>query len=136
MAIPKPGEAVRGSRSGRPVMALFDLLGRRWLLRIIWELRATPLTFRELQDRCDGMSPTVLNRRLRDLRDVDIVILAASGGYALSRSGEQLLAALMPLQHWSEGWQKRLAKKSMAADDNATTLPGEALRPARRRSSA
>ena len=31
--------AVRGSRTGRPIMALLDLLGRRWTLRIIWELR-------------------------------------------------------------------------------------------------
>ena len=27
---PKPGRPVRGSRSGVPVMALLDLLGRRW----------------------------------------------------------------------------------------------------------
>ena len=42
--MPKQGSAmkkraVRGSRTGRPVMALLDLLGRRWSLRIIWELR-------------------------------------------------------------------------------------------------
>ena len=35
--------AVRGSRTGRPVMALLDLLGRRWTLRIVWELRDGPL---------------------------------------------------------------------------------------------
>jgi len=35
---------VRGSRSGRPIMALLDLLGRRWTLRIIWELhRQSPI---------------------------------------------------------------------------------------------
>jgi DNA-binding HxlR family transcriptional regulator len=104
-------------------MALLDLLGRRWVLRILWELRAAPLTFRELQDRCDGMSPTVLNQRLRDLREADIVILAESGGYALSRSGAQLLAALMPLQQWSEGWQKRLSKKTIDADAGAAKRP-------------
>ena len=30
---------VRGSASGRPIMVLLDLLGRRWSLRIVWELR-------------------------------------------------------------------------------------------------
>ena len=45
--------AVRGSRSGRPIMALLDLLGRRWTLRVLWELRADALGFRELQARCD-----------------------------------------------------------------------------------
>lgn len=118
MALPKPGIPVRGSRSGRPIMALLDLLGRRWLLRIIWELRETPLTFRELRDRCDAMSPTVLNVRLRELRDADIVVLAESGGYALSRSGGQLLEALTPLQRWSDGWQKKLALKESAAADS------------------
>jgi len=36
---PRPGRPVRGSRTGRPIMALLDLLGRRWVLRILWELR-------------------------------------------------------------------------------------------------
>ncbi|HJV56497.1 MAG TPA: transcriptional regulator, partial [Methylomirabilota bacterium] len=36
---PRPGWPVRGSRTGRPIMALMDLLGRRWALRVIWELR-------------------------------------------------------------------------------------------------
>jgi DNA-binding HxlR family transcriptional regulator len=91
-------------------MALLDLLGRRWLLRILWELRDAPLTFRQLQERCDAMSPTVLNQRLRELRDADIVE-ATGEGYALSRSGAQLLQALLPLQQWSEQWRKRLLAK-------------------------
>jgi len=33
---------VRGSRTGRPIMVLLDLLGRRWALRIVWELREEP----------------------------------------------------------------------------------------------
>jgi len=54
-------------------MALLDLLGRRWALRVMWELRSGPLTFRELRERCDGMSPSVLNDRLLELREADIV---------------------------------------------------------------
>ncbi len=115
MALPKPGSPVRGSQTGRPIMALLDLLGRRWLLRILWELRDTPLTFRELRERCDAMSPTVLNQRLHELRDADIVMLEEPGGYTLTRSGWQLLEALMPLQRWSTQWQKRLAAKEARA---------------------
>ena len=111
MSLPKPGTPVRGSRSGRPVMALLDILGRRWMLRVIWELRDTALTFRELQARCDEMSPTVLNQRLRELRDAEIVMLAEQGGYSLSKSGVQLLEALMPLQKWSDKWGKNLYQK-------------------------
>ena len=72
--MPKPAAvtrktAVRGSRTGRPIMALLDLLGRRWTLRIIWELRSTRATFRALREACGNPSPTVLNERLRELRE-------------------------------------------------------------------
>lgn len=110
MAVPTPGSRVRGSQTGRPVMALLDLLGRRWLLRILWELRNDArLSFRELRERCDGMSPTVLNQRLRELRDADIVVLEEPAGYALSLQGKELLEALMPLQRWAERWGQQQA---------------------------
>ena len=41
-------------------MALLDLLGRRWTLRVLWELRARTATFRELRELCDDVSPTVI----------------------------------------------------------------------------
>ena len=39
-----PQRRVRGSRTGRPIMALLDLFGRRWSLRILWELRERSMT--------------------------------------------------------------------------------------------
>ena len=44
--IPVPGKRVRGSRTGKPIMAFLDLIGRRWALRILWELRGGSLGFR------------------------------------------------------------------------------------------
>jgi DNA-binding HxlR family transcriptional regulator len=113
---PRPGQPVRGSTTGRPVMALLDLLGRRWVLRILWELRSGALSFRELRERCDDMSPTVLNQRLKELRDADIVGLGEREGYSLTRPGQELLEALMPLQRWSEQWQRRMNRKAPAED--------------------
>lgn len=102
---PRPGQVVRGSRSGRPIMALLDLLGRRWTLRILWELRHEALNFRELRSACGGMSPSVLNLRLQELREAGIVMLQeAGGGYALSEAGRALIAALAPLQVWADAW--------------------------------
>ena len=111
MATPLPGKPVRGSKTGRPVMAALDLLGRRWVMRIIWELRLEALTFRDLQERCDDMSPTVLNQRLKELREAGIVESAAQGGYALSRLGGQLHEALLPLFIWSETWHRQLGRE-------------------------
>jgi DNA-binding HxlR family transcriptional regulator len=89
-------------------MALLDLLGRRWALRVLWELREQGLTFRELQARCEGMSSSVLNQRLRELRDADIVMLKESGGYGLTEEGFALVDALAPLHSWAADWSKRL----------------------------
>jgi DNA-binding HxlR family transcriptional regulator len=94
---------VRGSTSGRPIMALLDLLGRRWTLRVLWELRGEALVFRELQSRCDGMSPSVLNQRLAELREA-LMVENADAGYALTRQGRSLLEQLEPLHQWAESW--------------------------------
>ena len=88
-------------------MALLDLLGRRWALRALWELRETPATFRDLQDRCDGVSPTVLNTRLQELRAAGILELEPNLGYRTTPHGAQLLLALMPLHTWATAWAKR-----------------------------
>jgi DNA-binding HxlR family transcriptional regulator len=88
-------------------MALLDLLGRRWALRALWELREGPLTFRELQVRCGEISSSVLNQRLRELRDADVVEQEPRRGYRLTQEGRALLEALSPLQTWAERWRKR-----------------------------
>ncbi len=104
--VPLLGHPVRGSASGRPIMALLDLLGRRWSLRVIWELRDGPLVFRALQERCAGMSSSVLNQRLRELRAAEI-LEAGDDGYRLTNEGRRLLDAYVPLQAWAERWAAR-----------------------------
>jgi DNA-binding HxlR family transcriptional regulator len=103
MATPKIGRKVRGSASGRPIMVLFDLLGRRGAQRILWELRGEPLTFRALQDAAQT-NPSLLNTRLRELRDVALVEHDA-GGYRLTDTGRSLLAAMQPLSEWAQRWK-------------------------------
>lgn len=88
-------------------MALFDLLGRRWTLRLLWELREGGMTFRELQARCEGMSSSVLNQRLRELRDAGIVLAESREGYRLTAEGVGLLEALAPLHAWAARWGER-----------------------------
>ena len=99
-----PGRRVRGSRTGRPIMAALDLLGRRWALRVLWELRRGPVNFRGLRERCDAMSPSVLNQRLVELRATGIVERHRDGGYRLTASGASLLHALAPLHDWAKRW--------------------------------
>jgi DNA-binding HxlR family transcriptional regulator len=106
MTTPRPGRPVRGSRTGRPIMAALDLLGRRWALRVLWELRdGRPLSFRDLRERCDSMSTSVLNQRLAELREAGIVD-AGEGGYLLTRLGAELLGAIEPLDGWAKRWAR------------------------------
>ena len=90
-------------------MVLLDVLGQRWVLRILWELRAGRLKFRELQARCDGVSPTILNQRLKQLRDLAIVD-SQSDGYGLTESGLALARELARLNGWAERWGAALDK--------------------------
>jgi DNA-binding HxlR family transcriptional regulator len=97
---------VRGSRTGRPIMALLDLLGRRWSLRILWELRDAPLTSRALRTACDEASPTVLQARLTELREAGFVELGEAGGYGLTPLGRDLCETFMPLHRFAERWRR------------------------------
>ncbi|WP_293682433.1 helix-turn-helix domain-containing protein [uncultured Phenylobacterium sp.] len=98
------GRQVRGSRTGRPIMALLDLLGRRWTLRILWELRDGPLTARALRVACDEASPTVLQARLAELRGARLVDHAAGRGYDVTALGRELIAAFLPLYGFADRW--------------------------------
>src|SRR6266545_2306703 len=108
MTTPKPGRRVRGSTTGRPIMALLDLLGRRMTLRVLWELRDERLTFRALQEAAET-NPSVLNLRLKELRAARLVDHGADG-YGLSPQGKDLLATFLPLHVWADEWAKTLLK--------------------------
>ncbi|MGV9614111.1 winged helix-turn-helix transcriptional regulator [Nocardia xishanensis] len=88
-------------------MALLDLLGRRWALRVLWELQddSTP-TFRRLQQRCDGVSSSVLADRLRELGQADLVQHTGEG-YLLTGQGRTLLERLAQLDAWAADWQPK-----------------------------
>lgn len=99
-----PGTRVRGSDTGRPLNAALDLLGRRQTLRILWELKDGAMTFRELQSRCDDPSPTLLNKRLAELREALIVEHVHGEGYQLTDQGLALNKSLVPLYKWAINW--------------------------------
>jgi len=98
---------VRGSRTGRPVMKVLDFLGRRWSLRILWELRDGPLSFRALRAACDDVSPSSLNRRLAELRELGAVEAREELGYTLTQAGGELAFIMYRLYRWAERYSPR-----------------------------
>lgn len=107
MSLPKPGTKVRGSDSGTPMNALFDLLGRRWALGVLWNLGDGPATFRELQERCGTVSPSILNSRIKDLREAGI-IENTDRGYALTKRGRELREIVVPIGKWAIAWSEEV----------------------------
>ena len=105
------GQPARGSTTGRPVMVLLDALGKRWTLRLIWELnRNGPGTFRELRARCEDVSPTSLNARLKELRNLQLIELGENG-FSLTDQGESLSRVLAPLDRWANQWAVSLDRE-------------------------
>lgn len=97
-------KAVRGSKTGRPIMVLLDLLGRRMALRVLWEIGSAPgaMTFRELQEAADT-NPAVLNARLKELRHAELVDHQGEG-YVLTALGRSLSNNMKPLHKWADAW--------------------------------
>ncbi len=106
--LPRPGGLVRGSATGRPLMAAMDLLGRRWALRILWELRDKPLGARALRSRCDRMSSSVLYERLDELTAAGLLTRDEEGAYLLTELGSALGPALESLDSWARRWSRAL----------------------------
>jgi len=94
------------------LLALLDLLGRRWTLRILWELRSEPATFQALQLRCDSMSTSVLSQRLGELREAQLVEKDQAGAYRLTGPGTDLLARLDGMDDWTQEFGRLLSGRT------------------------
>jgi DNA-binding HxlR family transcriptional regulator len=79
---------------------LFDVLGRRWALRLVWEMGGATLTYRELASRLPDMSTSVLTDRLRELRAAGLIEHA--NGYRLTPIGRELRTQLGSMRDWAE----------------------------------
>jgi DNA-binding HxlR family transcriptional regulator len=93
----------RESTTARPLAELFDLLGRRWTLRILWELRDRTLSFNDLRRAVGGMSQSVLVTRLTELFGAGLVA-DVPGGYRLTADGAALIRELSTLDGWAAHW--------------------------------
>jgi DNA-binding HxlR family transcriptional regulator len=58
------------------------------------------------------VSSSVLNDRLRELRDAGIVTTQPGGGYHLTAEGHSLLVALAPLDAWAKRCGQCTARQS------------------------
>ncbi len=87
----------------RPIMRLLDVLGQRWSLRLLWELRDGPQSFRGLRAKTDDLSPSILNARMKALRGLGLVQLTGAG-YELTPRGEELGKLVTQLDVRARAW--------------------------------
>src|SRR4051812_23802730 len=92
------------TRSGRPIVLLMDLLGRRWAMRVLWELREPAASFRDLQARCGDISSSVLWQRVGELKEAGLVDAPERSGLRLTDSGNDLIESIRPLLAFAERW--------------------------------
>jgi DNA-binding HxlR family transcriptional regulator len=85
----------------RAVEGALDLLGRRWAMRLVWELRRSTLSFSELREQT-GISPSVLSARLGELAEAGVLERDPGRRYRLSGSGRELARILFELNRWAE----------------------------------
>lgn len=91
-----------------PVEALSNILGKKWVAIIIWELQNKKLRFGELQRVVDGCTKKMLAQQLDLLIDHKIVINdkkisnnTVESTYYLSESGLKLLPIMEIMITWS-----------------------------------
>lgn len=106
-----PVKAARQTQNAKDgINAAIALFHKRWSMRILWELRERPATFRALQEACSELSSSVLNVRLSELREAQLVEHTAGQGYALTDWGRELLVAMQPFTQWAARWHKATAQ--------------------------
>jgi DNA-binding HxlR family transcriptional regulator len=88
----------------RAVESVLELLGRRWALRLVWELRRNALAFSDLRERT-GISPSVLSARLGELVEAGVAERDGDRRYRLSGRGRELARILYELNRWAEQHQ-------------------------------
>lgn len=113
---PPPSNS-RADTSHRPVLAAMDLLGQRWILRVIWELEPGALGFLELRRRMGNCSSSMLSVRMQRLAEAGVVVKKADKSYELTPAGVELGLALEPLWQWSERWGPSLERAGTLEDD-------------------
>jgi DNA-binding HxlR family transcriptional regulator len=89
-----------------PVAHALDMIGERWAMLVVRELRLGPRRFVDLQASLPGLSPSVLAQRLRDLERVGVLrrrtlpAPAASRVYELTEWGAELEPVFTALARW------------------------------------
>ena len=97
-----------GRDPGAAPKQAMELLGQRWMLRVIWELEPGPLGFLELRRRMGNCSSSMLSVRLQTLQTAGIIVKRPDKSYELTYPGVELGRALERVWTWSDRWHETI----------------------------
>jgi DNA-binding HxlR family transcriptional regulator len=93
--------------------AALNVLGQKWVLRIVRVLGERTQRFCELQDALGGANSATLSQRLKLLEDEGMIERRAISAvppwveYSLTDKGSDLRAAITGIDRWAERWASR-----------------------------
>lgn len=93
--------------------AALNVLGQKWVLRIIRALGERTQRFCELQDALGGANSATLSQRLKLLEDEDLVARREVSAvppwveYSLTTKGTELRGAIVAIDRWADRWAAR-----------------------------
>ncbi len=103
-----------------PISAIARILGRRWMLELIFFLRYYR-RFRDLQAATGDLNPATLTQRLRELEREGLVSRTIVSNapvqieYALTEKGRALDPTVDALVSWSGQWDPEKARQAPPA---------------------
>ena len=101
-----------------PVAAAAKVLGDKWTPIILRDLTDGPCRFTDLERTADGISPSILSSRLRDLERHGLLTrtsyreLPPRVEYALTPMGEDALKVVEALRSYGERWLVRTSRRN------------------------
>ena len=93
--------------------AALNVLGQKWVLRIVRVLGDRTQRFCELQDALGGANSATLSQRLKLLEDEGLIERRAISSvppwveYSLTAKGSELRGAIAGIDRWAERWAAR-----------------------------
>lgn len=97
-----------------PVATTVQLIGNKWKLLILRNLRMRPWRFNELQKSLEGISQKVLTQSLRSMETDGLIIRTVYAEvpprveYSLSELGKTIRPILDAMEQWGNDYKARL----------------------------
>ncbi|WP_027188179.1 winged helix-turn-helix transcriptional regulator [Desulfovibrio cuneatus] len=87
-----------------------DIVGGKWKMVILWQLRNGVARFRELKRLLNGITQKMLTQQLRELEEAGLItrtvypVVPPKVEYRLAEEGTKLIPALDALCQWSTNY--------------------------------